>query len=173
MGYLLETENLSDAMQINKSYLKIAGDDFNRAAEYKMIEGAFLASGWSYQRTGLLYLLPYLHQRIWPRYLKYYHLKTKDSGQPKLKETDVLLELLLRGFVHINQARWDERRPYTVIAGIGDLVWKDTYQLHQEAIEKRDAVALPGYGSCPIPQDYDYKNRKFKKRSHHNRGFNI
>lgn len=169
-GVLLATEDSVDSLQLNQSYLKITNQDWTRAAEFKMIEGAFIRAGWDGYRVPLLFLLDDLHKHIWPRYLKY-HKKKKASDYRLIKETDAMRELLFRGFIHINQARWKPERPYTIQADIGDLVWPESYKHHQDAIQKRDQITFGGYGRCDVPKDYDYAKKTFTTRGLHTRGF--
>jgi hypothetical protein len=171
-GHFIAIEDSMDSLSINQSYLKIADGDWSKAAEYKILEGAILQLGWDYKKAGLLYILPQLHQKIMPRYYKYfYHEEVKRKGSIKFKKTDVMREYILRGWVHIDDVSWNPARPYTIRANVGDLVWPHSFRHHQDAIGERDKVAIAGFGECPIPKDYNYANRDFNSRGLHTMGF--
>lgn len=138
-----------------KTLLHYYPQNYGYVAEINIIYQVIINEMWTDKLRGLIgpKELQYIHKKYWERFHKYYVFPRtrKKVPLPHMNKTQALKELLLRGWVHKDEAIDYRGKKYIIECTIAPLVWPQGFDQHGEAIKKGYELGIPGYTKCPIP----------------------
>lgn len=114
---------------------------------YAMVNGIWNAKELSYINGPKL---EYVYLKVWKGFYKDYVKKKRPLA--RMKSTQVIMELICRGFVHKSDAIDYRGKKYLIECTIAPLVWPEGFDKREDAKKMNKMLGIPGYTKCPIPQ---------------------
>lgn len=96
-----------------------------------------------------------LHKKYWDKFHKlFYGQWVKDAGGniPTMNRTEALKEFLTMGFIYKTDIDFNPKDHYSIYSHIGGLWWPETFELHQDALNKMHDIGIPGLTGTTIPK---------------------